>query len=114
MKKLSIFFLIILSNLVTNVEAAEAQTPEEIRIQEMRESVQRLGAEYNRVSAIEDQPNQLTELENLEPAAIDTLDFLLRNQQYGIGGLRRARFVLRGIEADIRRLHPLVMDIDIE
>ena len=111
MNKLAIFSLIIVSNLVTNVQAAEAQAPEEIR-KEMRERVQSLAKEYNRVLRIEDKPNRLTELQNLEPIARNTLDFLLDNQQHGMGGLRRVRQILRGIEAEIEETREVAMDID--
>ena len=112
MNKLAIFSLIIVSSLVTNVQAAEAvQTPEEIR-KDMRERVQSLGVEYNRVSRIEDQPNKLTELENLGPIAKNTLNFLLGKQEYGIGGLGRVRQIISGIKVDIEETRKVAMDID--
>ena len=112
MNKLAIFSLIIVSNLVTNVQAAEeVRAPEEIR-KEMRERVQSLVVEYNRVLIIEDQPNKLTELQNLEPIARNTLNFLRGKQEYGIGGLGRVRQIIRGIEAEIEETRESAMDID--
>ncbi len=122
MNKLTIFFLIILSSLVTNVQAAEEgyetpaeeeayQTPAErqkIRMQEMRERTKHLVAEYIRVPKIKDQTNKLIELKNLENAADDAEDLLKRNQQYGVKRLHRVRRIQRKIRQDIERTRKLV------
>ncbi len=113
MKKLTIFSLIIVSTLASNVEAMEPQTFEEIRIEEMRERAQEVVAEYNKILAIEDQSEKLEALEDLENRADDTLDFLRRNQQYGMGGLRGVRQILNAIERAIKQLRS-ELDIGVE
>ena len=127
MNKLTIFFLIILSNLVTNVQAAEEgyETPEEevyqtpaerrkIRKQEMREQAQYVVSEYNRVSIIEDLPNKLTELKRLKRKADNAEGFLSRNQMYGINELETVQKFQKFIGQDIDGMRKSVMDIDTE
>ncbi len=127
MNKLTIFFLIILSNLVTNVQAAEEgyETPEEevyqtpaerrkIRKQEMREQAQYVVSEYNRVSIIEDLPNKLTELKRLKRKADNAEGFLSRNQMYGINELETVQKLQKFIGQDIDGMRKSVMDIDTE
>ncbi len=113
MNKLTIFSLIILSTLVPNVEAAEAQTPEEIRTQ-MREIVQEIVTEHNKIWAIEDQSDMLAAFQDFQPRVADGIDFLRGNQQYGMGGLNRLRGIEGGVERMIDRLRKSVMDIDTE
>ncbi len=116
MNKLTIFFLIILSSLVTNVQAAEAQTPKEI-LKEMRKTVREIVAEHIRISRIEDPSNRLAELENFQPRLADGISFLRRprQQQQGMRRLQQLRRIERAVEGTIKRLqHVLVMDIDTE
>ena len=119
MNKLTIFFLIILSNLVTNVQAAEEayQTPAErrkIRMKEMRESVKYVQTEYVRVSRIENLPNKLTALKNLENKADDAENFLKRYKMYGLRGLDTVRRIQKRIGEAIKEMSESVMDIDTE
>ncbi len=124
MNKLTIFFLIILSNLVTNVQAAEEvyQTPveeayqqirAERRKKEMLERTKHVVAEYNRVSEIEEQTNKLIELRNLANAADDAEAFLIRNQMYGMKDLPRVRRIQKKIRKDIDRMRKSVMDVKV-
>ncbi len=105
MKKLSILSLIIVSNLVTNVEAMENQSPGTIK-REMQKKSRELSSKLNRVLVeIQNDIDPLTKqekVEDLNREVVDTIEFLKDRQMHGMIELSRARQTQKGMENMLR------------